>query len=209
LFPEILKGACGNNLKSNKQNMKKILVFLLAVATTSVSIAQHFDTITTIRKVYHLKSEDGIPVDSIVEITVKPKQTEQKKPQTLQEQTKTASERLGQYIVKMLSRDSKKGDPWHVPSYNPSHHSDLHGGRSVDVVLSTWKRHPELRPGEMFLTNMDKNRGFDGAYTELAKYKTLRKGKIAYSIRGNKVPSSVPVFVSIEEYQKNPLSLSF
>lgn len=62
------------------------------------------------------------------------------------------------------------------------------------------KKHPEMRSDEVFITNMDKDRAFNGCYADLKEYKSVRRGKIAYDINGNKVEGYVPVFMSGTDY---------
>ena len=54
------------------------------------------------------------------------------------------------------------------------------------------QKHPELRPGEMWLTN--------GNFFEEYPYKTKRRGKVAYSRSGEEIPSMCPWFISVDEF---------
>lgn len=54
-------------------------------------------------------------------------------------------------------------------------------------------RHPELLPGEVFLTNSDINDVHHIGWT------TTRCGNTAYSISNNQINGLVPVFVSEDE----------
>jgi len=56
--------------------------------------------------------------------------------------------------------------------------------------------HPELRPGEVFLTN-------SFADAKAIGYISKRIGKMAYDIYGNTIEDYVPVFVSKDEFEKN------
>ena len=58
--------------------------------------------------------------------------------------------------------------------------------------------HPELKPGEMFLTNSSNK-----DYIAIG-YATKRKGMVAYSIAGKDVsdPGFFPVFISKSEYAR-------
>lgn len=63
------------------------------------------------------------------------------------------------------------------------------------------KNHPELREGEVWLTNDEAN---DVAYKEWIKdWKTARVGAWAYDIYGEKVEGLRPIFVSKEEVEDN------
>jgi hypothetical protein len=57
--------------------------------------------------------------------------------------------------------------------------------------------HPELMPGEVFLTN-DNCENFD----EIG-YQTKRAGNVAYDIHGNVIEGLFPVFVKKSEYDAN------
>lgn len=57
--------------------------------------------------------------------------------------------------------------------------------------------HPEIRDGEMFLTNCF---GVSSdSYREI-EWRTKRKGKVAYTIRGKPIENVYPVFIQIKEY---------
>jgi hypothetical protein len=58
--------------------------------------------------------------------------------------------------------------------------------------------HPELLEGEVFFTNTDQAL----ANFELSKWKSARKGTVAYNIEGNIVPDSVPVFIQRSELEE-------
>lgn len=59
------------------------------------------------------------------------------------------------------------------------------------------ERHPELKEGEMFLTNF----GCDPYdYTRIC-WKTKRKGYRAYTINGEYVEDMTPIFVQRKEYE--------
>lgn len=64
--------------------------------------------------------------------------------------------------------------------------------------------HPELKKGEVFLINVLRNAppGYSGF--ETIDYKTKRMGKKGYNPLGLEVNEWAPVFVSKEEYEKNP-----
>jgi hypothetical protein len=60
--------------------------------------------------------------------------------------------------------------------------------------------HPELRDGEMFLTNIYINSNI----LSQISYKSIRVGKIAYAYNGTELPieaGHLPVFVNKEEYE--------
>lgn len=56
------------------------------------------------------------------------------------------------------------------------------------------KNHPEIRPGEMWLTNM-----MDLEY-HMISYKTKRIGRVAYAKSGYVIQGVFPVFVQKSEY---------
>ncbi len=76
---------------------------------------------------------------------------------------------------------------------------------------SEWT-HPELKPGEIWLTNISTTQYYkDGLFWSCADcalginfnqivYKSKRLGNVAYSIYGNEVKYMRPVFVSRKEY---------
>lgn len=55
--------------------------------------------------------------------------------------------------------------------------------------------HPELRDGEVWISNTPVKRAGD----YLRKFDTARLGEVAYGMTGNVVPDMVPVFVSRRE----------
>lgn len=62
------------------------------------------------------------------------------------------------------------------------------------------EKHPELREGEMFLTNCDKR-----VYQSIS-WRSKRKGMTAYTIHGEIIKSSYrffPVFVQKQEYDED------
>ena len=65
------------------------------------------------------------------------------------------------------------------------------------------KSHPEIREGEVFLTNTDAESSpfynFDDEGYHRIGWKTKRRGVIAYDIEGNVVDYLVPVFVQRDE----------
>lgn len=61
------------------------------------------------------------------------------------------------------------------------------------MVTSANKYHPELRKGEVFLTNTTDD---DWA---LVDHRTKRKGRVAYDIHNNPIDGSFPVFVQRDE----------
>ena len=56
------------------------------------------------------------------------------------------------------------------------------------------KMHPEMLPGERFLTNT-----YEDEYRKIS-YKTKRMGKIAYAKSGYVIEGVFPVFVQKDEY---------
>jgi hypothetical protein len=62
--------------------------------------------------------------------------------------------------------------------------------------------HPELKTGEMFLTNCS----CETHYNELI-WKSKRKGKLAYDIHGEYVIGLFPVFVNKKEYAEHMAKL--
>jgi len=63
------------------------------------------------------------------------------------------------------------------------------------AINSVQENHPELKPGEVWLTNDGSNETYFG-------YTTVRVGEIALDVHGNPVPGLVPVFVSKDEHDK-------
>jgi len=59
--------------------------------------------------------------------------------------------------------------------------------------------HPEIKPGEFWVTNASARKEFDPD-SHYARCKSLRKGKVAFDMYGKEVPGSVPVFVDHEEW---------
>lgn len=70
------------------------------------------------------------------------------------------------------------------------------------------KRHPELRKGEVFLTNIDwpelREDDLDDLRTNWGEigYSTKRLGEIAYGLNGIPLPGLRPVFVKGAEFKK-------
>ena len=61
------------------------------------------------------------------------------------------------------------------------------------------QNHPEKADGEVFLGNV---RVDDYDRSELERFKTLRIGSIAYSIRGTELDSYLkPLFINASEYE--------
>ena len=70
----------------------------------------------------------------------------------------------------------------------------------MEEAKDYWVNHPELRSGELFLTNVDLSH-----FYLLPKWK-IRQGKVAYERHGKKFgeyPEIFPVFVQVEELAKN------
>ncbi len=68
------------------------------------------------------------------------------------------------------------------------------------------KNHPELLPGEVFITNAD-----NGSFPQIG-WETKRRGNVAYDISGqplgNRWPGSFPVFAQKSEIgEKSPAAL--
>ncbi len=57
------------------------------------------------------------------------------------------------------------------------------------------QNHPELQPGEMWITNSDQGGREVG-------YGSKRLGQVAYDVHGNEVKGLRPVFISKEEYER-------
>lgn len=57
--------------------------------------------------------------------------------------------------------------------------------------------HPEIRPGEMWLTN-----SYDEHYDQIL-YETKRKGRVAYAPSGYHIQGLFPVFIKKEEYNEH------
>ena len=62
------------------------------------------------------------------------------------------------------------------------------------------KTHPELRDGEIFLTNVYSYGGAGGANN--IGWVTTRFGKCAYTIFGERAAGCIPVFVQKSEWEK-------
>ena len=62
--------------------------------------------------------------------------------------------------------------------------------------------HPEIREGEIFLTNVCPACGLmpDG-YVHIG-WRTKRKGEIAYDRDGDIIPNGHPVFIQLSEYEE-------
>lgn len=60
------------------------------------------------------------------------------------------------------------------------------------------QNHPELQPGEMWITNSP----VDAGGIERIGYKSKRTGVNAYDVHGNEVKGLRPVFISKEEYER-------
>ena len=62
--------------------------------------------------------------------------------------------------------------------------------------------HPELRNGEMFITNcINIDDFFDNDNYHSIQYKSKRRGEIAYTIHGEPMENAYPVFIQIKEYE--------
>lgn len=59
-------------------------------------------------------------------------------------------------------------------------------------------KHPETRPGEIFLSNIESQ------YFATSTYRTKRLGVTAYDINGKPVAGLYPMFVQASELEKNP-----
>ena len=64
-----------------------------------------------------------------------------------------------------------------------------------NAIDKAQENHPELLPGEVWLTNDGPNETYFG-------YTTVRVGEIALDVHGNPVQGLFPVFVSKDEYDK-------
>ena len=79
-----------------------------------------------------------------------------------------------------------------------------------ECVKVTWKNHPELRKGEVFLTNASNDlrlRDINGyikkrSSWESVGWRTKRKGTVAYDILGGPINWMFPVFVQRDELVK-------
>ena len=61
--------------------------------------------------------------------------------------------------------------------------------------------HPEIREGEIFLTNVCPAYGRPDGYAHIA-WVTKRKGEIAYDRDGDIIPNGRPVFIQLSEYEE-------
>ena len=61
--------------------------------------------------------------------------------------------------------------------------------------------HPEIRDGEMFITNCGFGMSSD-SYRKIG-WRTKRKGEVAYTIRGKPIENTYPVFIQIKEYEES------
>lgn len=59
--------------------------------------------------------------------------------------------------------------------------------------------HPELLPGEVFLTN---TKEYPDAFRRISSHKTLRFGRISYTIHGERIRNMRPVFAQKDEVEK-------
>lgn len=66
---------------------------------------------------------------------------------------------------------------------------------NVDFMLN----HPELQPGEVFVTNFARGEDDNAMLQMRAKYKTYRGGEVAYTKDGKTLEDCYPVFVQKEE----------
>ena len=62
------------------------------------------------------------------------------------------------------------------------------------------KQHPEIRKGEMFISNIYQSTLVYDWYNEIS-WKTKRKGAIAYKRDGTIIKDAYPVFIQAEEYE--------
>ncbi|MBC7471887.1 MAG: hypothetical protein H7196_01275 [candidate division SR1 bacterium] len=77
----------------------------------------------------------------------------------------------------------------------------------MHIKISYNDHHPELREGEMFLTNLYAGyyKGVDEQHFHEIQYKTARLGWKAYDHKGNYLFNTQPVFVKKWEYQFNQI----
>ena len=59
------------------------------------------------------------------------------------------------------------------------------------------QNHPEQRPGEVLLTNWDRN---NSKGPDITGYQNIRSGSIAYDESGQEIQDHFPVFVPLAEY---------
>lgn len=77
---------------------------------------------------------------------------------------------------------------------------------SHSQIPAVWKNHPELRTGEVFLTNASDNPGGHPddprSDWEVIGWQTKRRGNVAYNRKGKPIRDMFPIFVQRQELKK-------